>query len=63
MRPEPKTLLVSLCDADNPTSGKSIPEQEGGSTTHPGATVPTEDEELGDIEIIGIVGRRRTTRD
>jgi hypothetical protein len=61
--PEPKTLLVSLRHADNPTSDKSIPEKEGCSPAHPGVTMPTEDEELGNIESIGIVGFRRTTRD
>jgi hypothetical protein len=61
--PEPKTLLVALRHADSPASRKSIPEKEGCSATHPGAAVSTEDEELGDIEIVVIVGRRRTTRD
>jgi hypothetical protein len=58
-----KTLLVSLRYADNPTSGKSIPEKEGCSPAHPGATMATEDEELGHIEVIGIAGLRRATRD
>jgi hypothetical protein len=61
--PEPKTLLVSLRHADNPTSGKSIPEKEGCAPTYPGATMPTEDEKLGDIESIAIAGCRRAASD
>jgi len=61
--PEPKTLQVSLRHADNPTTDKSIPEKERCLPAHPRVTMPTQDEELGDIEIIGIVGCRGTTRD
>ena len=61
--PEVITAAVSLRHTDDPSNSKSIPEKEGCPPAHPGVTMPTEDEELGDIEIIGIVGYRRTTRD
>ena len=60
--PEPKTLLVSLRHSDGPTSGQSIPEKEGRASAYPVATMPAEDEKLGDIAIIAIAGCRRPAR-
>ena len=57
-RPEPTGTVVSLGNAHDPTTRKTIPEKEGRPTAHPGATVPADDEELGDIEVSGIVGCR-----
>jgi hypothetical protein len=60
--PELTTDAVSLRHTDDPTNGKSIPENKRGPSTYAAATVPTNDKELGDIEVIGIIGGRRATR-
>jgi hypothetical protein len=62
-RPEVITAAVSLRHTDDPSNGKSIPEKTGRPAADAAATMPTNNKELGDIEVLGIVGRWRTTRD
>ena len=62
-RPEGKSTCVSLGNANDPPAGKAIPNQERRSAGHPGATVTTNNEELGDIENVRIVRRWRTVCD
>jgi hypothetical protein len=44
-----------LRDANDPLPGKSIPEKKGGLATNAPASVSGEDEELGDVEVLGCV--------
>lgn len=62
-RPELDAAVVALRHSNYPTNGKSIPEKEGRPASHSGMAVPAQDEELRDIEVRGIVGRRRTSCD
>src|SRR5262245_31016080 len=41
-------------------TGKAIPEKDCGLTTNPATTVAAEDEELSDIEVLGVVACGRT---
>ncbi len=62
-RPELTTMMIFLEHANNPPRGKAIPQQKCRPPTHPAATIPTNHEELSNIEYAGVVGHRGSTRD
>jgi hypothetical protein len=47
--PEGEACAVRLRDPDDPSPGEAIPEKKRGLTANTGATVATENEELGDV--------------
>jgi hypothetical protein len=62
-RPELTTMMVILGHADNPPRGKETPQQKRCLPTYAAATIPTNDEELSNIEYVGVIGRWGSTRD
>jgi hypothetical protein len=62
-RPELTTMMVFLGHADNPLRGKATPQQKRCTSTHAAPTIPTNDEELSNIEYVGVIGRWGSARD
>jgi hypothetical protein len=48
-------------NANDPPARKTVPQKDGRSTAHAGATVTTNTKELGDIEDSRVVRRRQST--
>ena len=61
--PKGKASAVGLRDAYNPLPRESVPEEKRGLTPNSGSTVVSENKELRDIEMLGIIGDRRPTGD
>jgi hypothetical protein len=53
--------VVPAGDAHDPATRQTVPEQARCLTTHTHATVSAQDEELLQVEIVGILGRGRST--
>jgi hypothetical protein len=54
--PETTATIVSLGHPDDPTYSKPIPEQKGRLTAHSRATIAPNYKELGDVEVLWILG-------
>jgi hypothetical protein len=54
--------MISLRHAHDPASGKPIPEEERRLAADALAAVPTKDEELRHVEVLGIIGTWRASR-
>jgi hypothetical protein len=56
--PERQSARVPLGNANDPSTGKTIPKQDGRPAPQAGTPVATKNEELGDIEDLRVFGRR-----
>ena len=56
-------MMIFVEYANNPPRGKAIPQQKRCPPTYPAATIPTNYEELSNIEYVGIIGQWRSARD
>jgi hypothetical protein len=61
--PELALTMVCLGNADKPPPDKATPQQKNGPPAHTATTMPTNDEELGNIKNVRVIGRGRSTRD
>jgi hypothetical protein len=60
--PERQPRAVRLRDAHDPATGQRSPQREGRVATDARTPVPAQYEELGDVEIGGVVAGRRSAR-
>jgi hypothetical protein len=56
-------MMIFLEYANNPPRGKAIPQQKRCPPTYPAATMPTNYEELSNIEYVGVIGQWGSARD